>query len=94
MWITLSAGEDCFLARGYDTFLISGFSGLDPMKYTPPPPPKQNDQCTCGHAFSEHVQAGASHGCQHGSTPPYTNECSCKSFKQKKRSSAVETKAS
>ena len=40
MWITLSAGEDCFLARGYDTFLISGFSGLDPMKYTPPPPPK------------------------------------------------------
>jgi hypothetical protein len=84
MWITLSAGEDCFLTPGYDKFLISGFSGLDTMKYTPPPPPKQNDQCTCGHAFSEHVQAGASHGCQHGSTPPYTNECSCKSFKQKK----------
>jgi hypothetical protein len=54
------------------------------MKYTSPPPPKPNDVCVCGHAYSEHVQAGASHGCQHGSTPPYTNECSCKSFKQKK----------
>jgi len=55
-----------------------------PMKYTPPPPPKPNDVCVCGHAYSEHVQAGASHGCQHGSIPPYANECSCKSFKQKK----------
>jgi hypothetical protein len=54
------------------------------MKYMPPPPPKPNDQCTCGHPYAEHVQAGASHGCQHGSTPPYDNECSCKSFKQKK----------
>ena len=44
-----------------------------------------DDECNCGHSFSEHVQTGGVHGCQHNCKPPYTNECPCSRFKLKKK---------